>query len=59
MKNAHGNINQFIIMNLGYFPENTFFIRFFYTISILYRHFLPRGRADPGPFTALRRVRGG
>jgi len=28
---------------LGYFTENNFFIRSFYTISILYRHFLPKG----------------
>jgi len=36
-------MKQFIITYLEYFPENIFYIRLFITISILYRHFLPRG----------------
>jgi len=30
-------------MKLEYFTENTFFLRFWFIIFILYRHFLPKG----------------
>ena len=59
IKNADGNDKQFIIMKLEYFTGSTFFFRLCFAIFILYRHFLPRGRADLSPFTSLRQVRGG
>jgi len=43
IKNADSIIKQFIITKLKYFSENTFFIRLFLTIFILYRLFLPKG----------------